>query len=415
MRESRMYQHTLPNGMVVLGQSMPWLKTAAFSLQVPAGSVREPSGQNGLAALTCECSERGCGELGNREFLEATELLGASTNNHVATYSIGYSGSCLHQNLIPLLRLYAALSQAATLAVEEFDPSQLVCLQELYSQEDDLPQQTLRTLRRRYFGEQLGRWPDGEISELETIQYPSVVDYYRRNYSPQGAILSVAGNLDWNECLDSIQQLWGQWKDQGLTPLQVTLGTGGYQHLEEESQQTHIALAGPVVPFGHPEYYRMRCAIGVLGDGMSSRLFQEVREKRGLCYSVFAGVHSLKDQACVSAYAGTTAPRAQETLDTILAEFETLKQGITEQELLRVKTQIRTGLMAQQESCRSRANAMAGDWFYLGRVRTPDEISAELEALTVERVNHYLETHPFPITSLVTVGPAELELPDGLC
>ncbi len=130
---------------------------------------------------------------------------------------------------------------------------------------------------------------------------------------------------------------------------------------------------------------------------------------------MYAGVHSLKDQACVSAYAGTTAPRAQETLDTILAEFETLKQGITEQELLRVKTQIRTGLMAQQESCRSRANAMAGDWFYLGRVRTPDEISAELEALTVERVNHYLETHPFPITSLVTVGPAELELPDGLC
>lgn len=415
MRESQQFQHRLSNGIVVLGETMPWLRTAAFSLQLRAGSAYQPLGQNGLAALTCEMSERGCGDYGNREFLEATEMLGAHTSNHVATYHIGYSGSCLSQQFVPLLELYAQLSRRAHLQTDELEPARLVCQQELYSQQDDLPQQTLRLLRQQYFGPKLGQWPDGDLHELAAIDYAAVAQFYRDYYRPTDMILSLAGNFDWSATVQQIEALWGDWQGSPTPSLSSPPPAVGYQHLEESSQQTHIALAAPSVPFGQDDYFLIRCAVGVLGDGMSSRLFQEVREKRGLCYSVFAGIHSLLDTACITSYAGTTAARAQETLDTMVGEFARLQEGITDEELQRIKTQVRTGLMAQQESCRSRAGAMASDWFYLGRVRSRDEINTELNRLTVPRVNQYLADHPLQITSLVTVGPAPLELPDGVC
>lgn len=415
MPEDNQFQHRCSNGLVVLGESMPWLKTAAFSLQFPAGSAYQPLGQNGLAALTCEMSERGCGEYDNRQFLEATELLGAHTSNHVGTYHTGYSGSCLQENFLPLLELYAKLSRVARLPEAELEAARLVCLQELYSQQDDLPQQTLKTLREQFFGPNLGRWPDGEVEELEEVSWPQIRDYYQRHFSPQGMILAIAGNFDWHECLEKIESLWGSWAATSANPLVVIPGQGGYQHLTEDSQQTHIALAGPSVPFGQEDYFLIRCAVGVLGDGMSSRLFQEVREKRGLCYSVFAGIHSLLDSACITAYSGTTAARAQETLDTIAAEFAHLQAGIQEDELRRIKVQVRTGLMAQQESCRSRAGAIASDWFYLQRVRSRDEINDQLNRLTVPRVNQYLSDHPIEISAVVTVGSSPLELPHGVC
>ncbi|MDP1560291.1 MAG: pitrilysin family protein [Pirellulaceae bacterium] len=409
------FQHRCANGLVVLGETMPWLNTAAFSLQFRAGSAYQPLGQNGLAALTCEMTERGCGEYNNRQFLEATELLGASTANHVGTYHTGYSGSCLHENFLPVLELYAKLSRAARLPVDELEAARLVCLQELYSQQDDLPQQTLRTLRERFFGPTLGRWPDGEIDELESAAWSQIRDFYWERFSPEGMILAIAGNFNWTECLEKIESLWGDWSATPPSSFAMTPGQGGYQHLQEDSQQTHIAMAAPTIPFGQEDYFLIRCAVGVLGDGMSSRLFQEVREKRGLCYSVFAGIHSLLDTACITAYSGTTAARAQETLDTIAAEFSRLQQGIHEDELRRIKVQVRTGLMAQQESCRARAGAIASDWFYLHRVRSKQEINEQLNRLSVPRVNQYLADHPIEVSSVVTVGSAQLELPHGLC
>lgn len=415
MPADNQFQHRFSNGLVVLGETMPWLNTAAFSIQFPAGSAYQPLGQNGLAALTCEMSERGCAEYNNRQFLEATELLGASTANHVGTYHTGYSGTCLHEHFLSVLQLYAKLSREARLPPDELEAARMVCLQELYSQQDDLPQQTLRTLREQFFGPTLGRWPDGELDELECVSWSQIRDFYRERFSPQGMILAIAGNFNWSECLDKIASLWGDWQATSALGLAVTPGQGGYQHLEEDSQQTHIALAASTVPFGQEDYFLIRCAIGVLGDGMSSRLFQEVREKRGLCYTVFAGIHSLLDSACITAYSGTTAARAQETLDTIAAEFARLQEGIHEDELRRIKVQVRTGLMAQQESCRSRAGAIASDWFYLHRVRTREEINEQLNRLTVPRVNQYLADHPIEISSLVTVGSAPLELPHGVC
>lgn len=147
---------------------------------------------------------------------------------------------------------------------------------------------------------------------------------------------------------------------------------------------------------------------------MSSRLFTEVREKRGLCYTVFASSHSIKDDACVVCYSGTAAERAQETLDVIIHELTELQRGIREDELQRLKTQIQSGLIMQQESCRGRTGAIAGDWFHLGRVRTLDEIKEKIDSLTVGTINSYLEQNPPANFDVVTLGPQPLEMPRGI-
>src|SRR5262249_31387105 len=144
-------------------------------------------------------------------------------------------------------------------------------------------------------------------------------------------------------------------------------------HLEKETTQTQIGIAYPSVPIGHPDYYAALGAVNVLSGGMSARLFTEVREKRGLCYAVWATYQTLRDRASVLCYAGTTNERAQETLDVMLGELKRLQEGIEKEEVERVQAGLKSSLIMQEESTSARAGTLASDWYYLGRVRTFDE------------------------------------------
>jgi predicted Zn-dependent peptidase len=141
---------------------------------------------------------------------------------------------------------------------------------------------------------------------------------------------------------------------------------------------------------------------------MSSRLFTEVREKRGLCYTVYASYHTLRDRASVLCYAGTTAERAQETLDVTLGELKRLAAGIEPNELSRLKARVKSSLVMQQESSSSRSSSIARDWYHLGRVRTLDEIGQLVDALTCDSINGYLAAHPPRDFTIVTLGQRPL-------
>jgi predicted Zn-dependent peptidase len=154
--------------------------------------------------------------------------------------------------------------------------------------------------------------------------------------------------------------------------------------------------------------------VGVLGGGTSARLFTEVRERRGLCYSVYASYHTLRDRGGVFCYAGTSAERAQETLDVTAAELVRLARGIEEHELARLKARIKSSLIMQQESSSSRSASIARDWYHLGRVRSLDEVSALVDGLNSQRINAYLAEHPPRDFTVVTLGPDELEVPVGV-
>ncbi len=152
-------------------------------------------------------------------------------------------------------------------------------------------------------------------------------------------------------------------------------------------------------------------AVEVLSGGMSGRLFTEVREKRGLVYSVWAGYSSLRDRGSIMGYAGTSNDRAQATLDCLVSELHRMTLGVTEAELDRAKIGLKASTIMQGESTGSRAGAIAHDFFMRGRIRTLEEVTAAIDGVTVDRVNAYLKAHPPGPFTIVTVGPKELTLP----
>jgi len=168
------------------------------------------------------------------------------------------------------------------------------------------------------------------------------------------------------------------------------------------------------VPYRHEDYFQAWGAVGVLSGGMSARLFTEVRERRGLCYSVYATYHTLRDLGGVFCYAGTSAERAQETLDVTVAELLRLAQGVEAHELDRLKARIKSALIMQQESSSARSSAIGRDWYHLGRVRNLEELGRLVDELTWRTISEYLADNPPHDFTIVTLGPRQLELPAGL-
>jgi predicted Zn-dependent peptidase len=223
-------------------------------------------------------------------------------------------------------------------------------------------------------------------------------------FQPTGAILGVAGRIDWDSLKNHVDQLLSDWQPLPAPALTVRRPGPPRDHLMHDSNQTQIGIAYPTVPYRHPDYFQASAAVGVLSGGMSSRLFTEVREKRGLCYTVYASYHTLRERASVLCYAGTTAERAQETLDVTLGELRRLSAGIERNELDRLKARVKSALIMQQESSSARSGAIARDWYHLSRVRTLDELAAMVDALTCETINNYLTKNPPSDFTIVTLG-----------
>ena len=386
-----------------------------MSLLVPAGSQRDPEGLAGLAGFTAEMVQRGCGQYNSRQFVEQLDRLGAARSASVTNYHTRFSAAVPTDRLRETLALYRELVLAPLLPASQLEDSRMVAMQELLALEDDLAQKLIKVLRKRLYPDPYGRSTTGTMESVQAIQLENIQNHVKNFYVPDQAILSIAGKIDFNEVQNMVDELFGSWQGTVQQELTERPPAEGHHHIEHDSSQTQIGIVFPSVPYSHPDYFLARSAIGVLSDGMSSRLFTEVREKRGLCYTVYAMCHTIKDYGCVLAYAGTTTERAQETLDVMLQEIRRLGEGIHDDELQRLKARIKTGLIMQQESSSSRSISMASDWHLLGRVRTLDELSTLLDEINSNSINDYLASNPPKQFKIVTLGQKALDtsLADG--
>jgi predicted Zn-dependent peptidase len=407
----KIHTHQLDNGLVLIAEEMDWLESAAFALLVPAGASREQVSQAGLGHLTCEMIERGAGERDSRRIISDLENLGADCSSSCSNTHTSFGGAMPAENLQPVLSIYADVVQRPHLPPDQLEDARLGCLQDVCALDDDLSQKLLLELRQRFYADPHGRSALGTVESLSGFTQTDVRQFFQTIYSPQGAILSVAGKINWLRVRDHVQKAFGDWQPREVPAAKETPPPRGYRHLPADSSQTHIGIGYEGLAYADPAYFQLRGAIGVLADGMSSRLFTEVREKRGLAYTVFAMCHTLRDRGGVFAYAGTTSERAQETLDVLSAELGKLPQGIAAEELRRLKGKIKRSLILQQESSPSRAGSMAFDWYFLGRVRPLAELSQIIDDLTVESINGWLANHPPGEFTVVTLGSKPLELP----
>jgi predicted Zn-dependent peptidase len=408
MTGHEIHQTTLSNGLTVLVETMPAVQSAAFSLLIPAGSAFDPSGQNGTANALADWITRGAGSMSSRELLSAFDRLGIQAHESSSLHHLAISGSCLAANLPAALRLYGEVIRHPQFNEDDFEAVMAGVEQSLLAIEDEPRQKAMFELIRRCFPSPWGQPAEGTLADLERITPESVRAQFQCCVRPGNAILGIAGNVSLTDLMPVLEEAFSGWT--GANEIVLKTGDRGAfrEHLPHESTQTHIGVAYPAVAYAADNYYQAWAAVNVLSGGMSSRLFTEVREKRGLCYSVYASLNSLKDQGQVLCYAGTTAERAQETLDVLLHELVRLGDGIEEAELARCKARAKSSLIMAQESTGGRAGSLARNWFYLGRVVTLDEVRAKIEALTTNSVLEYIQAHPAGNFTVLTIGPEPL-------
>ncbi|MDH7598524.1 MAG: pitrilysin family protein [Sedimentisphaerales bacterium] len=404
-------QYIMPNGMVVLGQPMEAVQTAAFVFMLPAGSSRMPEGTCGAANVIADWLFRGAGDMDSRQLCDALDGLGlqrytAVDHTHL-TIGATMEASHLHQ----ALGLYGEVISRPWLDPEQFELARQLAIDEVKALDDDPQEKVLLELKERFYPYPLGRHPVGRIDQLQSLQAQHVASLLGQHIRPSRAIFGVAGMYDFGQVCDQLEALFGQDSTAGPEPIRPGPVGPRYTHIPLESAQVHIGLMTPTVGPADPDYYHARVTVSILSGGMSSRLFVQVREKRGLCYAVNARYHCLKEAAGIICYAGTTPPHAQQTLQIIIDQFRGLSQGLTDSELDRAKAGLKSGLILSSESSTRRAAAICTDYHLLGRVRDLDQIKAAIDAVTIEGIQDFLARHPFDDFTVVTIGPNPVELP----
>jgi predicted Zn-dependent peptidase len=405
------FTHSLSNGMTLLGERMTGVRSASFNFLIPAGAAYDPDGRHGLAGLVCDLITRGAGTRNSRELSDAFDNLGIDRGESAGTMNVQMSGSTLSRNVYEAISLYADILRRPHIPADELDAAKSLSLQDIASIEDEPQRKVMIELRQNYYPDPFGRDQRGTEAGITATTIDDVRAQFERHYHPKDVLLAVAGDIDWPKLKDHVEAVFGDWKPQERPAIPKNPHQPKSVQIAKEIEQTQIALAYPSVPIGHPDFYLARGAVSVLSQDMSSRLFSNVREKHGLCYSIHASYETFRDRASIVGFAASRPELAQETLDRMLEEFRVLSEGIETEELDRVKIGLKSSLIMRQESTGSRSGALASDWYFLNRVRRLEEVQAAIDGLTVPAILDHLKRFPAKEITFATLGPKPLNLP----
>jgi len=225
-------------------------------------------------------------------------------------------------------------------------------------------------------------------------------------------LFAIAGKVDWDHVVQQVEQLFGDWQGQApASPEQQPHPTGDIVLEHQEGKQEHLGLMSPFPNYTDPDYYAAMVISEVLGGNMASRLFVEVREKRGLVYGVSASLAGNKRMGAMRIYAGTTPEQGHECLEVIVNELRKLEQdGITADELERAKVQLKSENVMRGEGSGSRMSAISHSWWYERKIRTIQEVKAAIDAVTEEQVLDVLRRYsPLNPLTVAAIGPLERE------
>jgi predicted Zn-dependent peptidase len=395
--------------MVILGERMEAVESVAFGFMLPAGAAVMPEGCCGAANVITDWIFRGAGDRDNRQLGDALDGLGLQRSAGVNSAHITIGAGLEASNLVKAIDLYSDVVLGPKLTDEQFTPARQLAIDSVKGMDDEPRQKVMLKLRELFYPRPLGRSVAGEIDELEKLNPEVTRRIIAENFNPSRTIFSVAGKYDFDVVVGRLGKLFANTPKGRAKSLTIDKRKSHYKHIPNEGAQVHIGLMTPTVRVGEKGYYNARVAVSVLSGGMGARLFTEVREKRGLCYAVGAQYHALKEAAGIACYAGTTPDKAQQTYDVIINEFNRLAEGISEEEMQRAKVGLKSSLIMQSESSGSRAGGIATDYYFLGRVRTLDEIKAEIDKTSVDSVLGFLRKNPFRDFTVVTIGPREIK------
>ena len=405
---SDIHQHTFDCGLVLVAEPIAHAESLAMTLLLPGGVVAEQANRLGAATLVSEMICRGAGELDARGHSDALDQLGVQRGTEVQTHHLHIGATMLGDKLVDAMPLLFDMALRPMLAEAALGPSRDLALQSLDALEDEPQQKVFLELKSRHLPQPFGRSPLGERNSFEAMSLDDIRNYWKSCFVPSSAIIGFAGKLDWQQLMDQVGQRVDGWSGRTDEPAATGEPSRGYMNITADTSQVHIGLMYDALPQSDERSVLCRAATAVLSGGMSGRLFTEVREKRGLCYAVYAAYAGHRDRGAVISYAGTTVPRAQETLDVLRGEHIRLPEGIEDGEFERAIVGMKSRLVMQGESTSARARAIAADQYVYGRPRTLDEAAAEVEAVTADQLRAFVNDHPPGPMTIVTIGPDAL-------
>ena len=385
---------TLVNGIRVVTDSMPHLATTSLGVWVAAGSRDEREDENGLSHFLEHMAFKGTTTRSPRDIAEEIEALGGELNAATGHESTAYYARVLSGDEKAALDILGDILMAPKFDAEEFVREREVILQEIASIQDSPDDVTFDGLHETAFPDQpLGRPIIGTSDRLARYRPEHLKAFLARHYNSENIVISAAGGVDHDGFVRHAEALFG-----GLPQGTVSSGpaaryVGGTVASNRAFEQAHVAIGLPGPAYGDDDFFVAQVFAGIFGGGMSSRLFQEVREKRGLCYSIYASIWSLRDTGMTYLHAAT-APELMDQLTGVIAhEFNEMRRGVpSEAEVQRAKAQLKVGLVSALESSAARAEQMARHLIGFGRLFSADELIERVEQVTREDVLNYAQS-----------------------
>jgi predicted Zn-dependent peptidase len=410
---SAVHTETLANGLRVAIERIPGMSTVSLCWLVPVGTAGDAPEQEGATTLLSELILRGAGTRDSRTWSDALDALGCERRTTANPFHTLLTATLMGNRLRDAFPLLADAILRPRLDPEHLNPVQKLALQALDGLSDDPQHLVMLRLAKRFLPAPYNRTGYGTHEGLRGATISSLRSSWAARAVPTGSILVIAGAVEASAAMGVVKHSLELWSGSTQEPPVVAAPIGGKDHLVQDSSQTHLAIALPAPVDADPDSNALRLASMVLGGESSSRLFTEVREKRGLCYSVGASVSLGRDRGMLQVYAGSTPDRAGQTLACIQGELERFGGGIRADEFERARTGLKARVVMQGESAAARASSVAGDLFRMGRARTLDNMAAAFDALTLDGVNAAIARHWgrgwIDRLVLASIGPAPLE------
>ena len=381
---------TLSNGLRVVADPMPVIQTATIGVWVNVGARHEPHDLHGISHLLEHMAFKGTNSRSARDIAESIEAVGGYLNAFTSREQTAYYARVLKADIPLAVDLLADILGQSTFDAQELAREQEVIVQEIgeaLDAPDDLVFDHLQ--EAAYAGQILGRTILGTPDSVRAIGSDTLRAYLTNHYGAGEMVLVGSGAIEPQAFFDLAEKHFGRWHSgvaNGHAPAEFKAGE---KREIRELEQAHLALAFDGVSYDHPDSYTSQVYATVLGGGMSSRLFQEAREKRGLCYSIFSYAGSMIDGGSLGVYAGTSPKDANALISVVAEQMHALGQNATEAEAARARAQLKAGLLMGLESPSQRAEQIARQILIFGRAIPIPEMIAKVDAVDADRVRHF--------------------------
>lgn len=399
---------TLANGLRVVTEVMPALRTAAVGVWVAAGGRNEAPEINGVAHLLEHMAFKGTTSRSARMIAEEIEAVGGYLNAFTGREQTAYYARVMAADVPLALNLLADIIQRSVLDEADIERECGVVVQEI-GEADDAPDDAIFDhLQATAFPAQaIGRPILGTVDRVRGLRREHLVSFLSANYRASEMVVAATGAVDHDRIVDLVSRAFADLPQSVAMVCEPASYGGGEYREARDLEQLHLALALPAVAYDHPDYYAVQVYATLLGGGTSSRLYQEIRENRGLAYSVSAAAVSFSDTGLLTIYASTAPEKMTELLPIIGDEMRKTSQAVSAEEVARARAQLAAGLVMSLESPSSRIEQMARQTLVLGQTLETDKVLAEIEAVDCDHVQNVARSILQNQLSVVVLGPLE--------